>query len=185
LLLNPLHQQLQSGPFAGRVRILSTTRPLFLETQLRNMTALIFAPKRIDIGPYDTAPGSEFDTMLANGSVPRSEIRDELIPLASVPRLFDLVLRLRDRLHGLKWITVHGLLWEYGRDSLGVRGGRAFSESEWQEWLATIAELLRLGARQEHAIVERVEETLFPDPLLLVDQDAMHHRNLSRRAAEA
>jgi hypothetical protein len=154
----PLHQQLQSGPFAGRVRILSTTRPLFLETQLRNMSALIFAPRKIDIGPYDTAVGGEFDTMLATRGVGRYEIRDELVPLASVPRLFDLVLRLRDRLHGLKRITVHGLLWEYGRDSLGVRGGRAFSESEWQEWLATIAEQLRStgSARFTRGEVERI-----------------------------
>src|SRR3546814_13608353 len=45
--------------------------------------------------------------------------------------------------------------------------------------------LLRFRAGQQHAIVERVEEPLLADPALLLDQDAMHHRYLARRSAEA
>jgi hypothetical protein len=45
--------------------------------------------------------------------------------------------------------------------------------------------LLRFRPRQKHAEIERVEEALLPDPFLLVDQDAVHDRNLPRRAAEA
>ena len=46
-------------------------------------------------------------------------------------------------------------------------------------------ELLRLGPGQQHAVVERMEEALFADPALLLDQDAVHDRDLSGGAAEA
>ena len=46
-------------------------------------------------------------------------------------------------------------------------------------------QLLRLGAGQQHAVVERIEEPVFADPALLVDDDAMHHRDLAGRTAEA
>lgn len=45
--------------------------------------------------------------------------------------------------------------------------------------------LLRLRAGQKHAIVERVQESFFGNPRFLFHQDAMHHRDLSRRTAEA
>ena len=44
--------------------------------------------------------------------------------------------------------------------------------------------LLCLGARQQHAVVQRVQETAFGNPVLLLDEDAVHHRDLPRRAAE-
>ena len=46
-------------------------------------------------------------------------------------------------------------------------------------------ELLRLGAGQQHAVVERVQEPRLADPALLLDQDAVHDRDLAGRAAEA
>jgi hypothetical protein len=46
-------------------------------------------------------------------------------------------------------------------------------------------ELLRLGARQQHAVVERVQEPFFRDPALLLDQDAVHDRDLAGGTAEA
>jgi hypothetical protein len=46
-------------------------------------------------------------------------------------------------------------------------------------------ELLCFRAWKQHAEVERMEETLLPDPLFLVDQDAVHHRDLPGRAAKA
>ena len=36
-------------------------------------------------------------------------------------------------------ITPHRLLWEYGKDTLGPQTGRSFTESEWREWLQTLA----------------------------------------------
>ena len=46
-------------------------------------------------------------------------------------------------------------------------------------------ELLRLRPRQQHAVVERMQEPGFRDPAAFLDQDAMHHRDLPRRSAEA
>jgi hypothetical protein len=40
-------------------------------------------------------------------------------------------------------------------------------------------------ARQQHAVVERVEEPLLADPLLFLDKDAVHHRDLPGGSAEA
>ena len=45
-------------------------------------------------------------------------------------------------------------------------------------------ELLRLGAGQQHAVVQRVQEPALGDPALLVDEDAVHHRDLAGRPAE-
>ncbi|MCY1235517.1 hypothetical protein D9M72_481360 [compost metagenome] len=46
-------------------------------------------------------------------------------------------------------------------------------------------ELLRLGSGQQHAVVQRMQEAMLADPALLIDKDAMHHRDLSGRATEA
>jgi hypothetical protein len=41
-----------------------------------------------------------------------------------------------------------------------------------------------LGAREQHAKIEGVQEALLADPAAFVDQHAMHQRNLTGRAAE-
>ena len=45
-------------------------------------------------------------------------------------------------------------------------------------------ELLRLRARQQHAVVQRMQEPALGDPLLLLDQDAVHDCDLPRGPAE-
>jgi hypothetical protein len=45
-------------------------------------------------------------------------------------------------------------------------------------------QLLRFGAWQQHAIVQRVEEPRLAYPAFLDHQDAVHDGNLARRAAE-
>ena len=45
-------------------------------------------------------------------------------------------------------------------------------------------ELLRFGAGQQHAVVQCVQETLFADPALLIDQDAVHDGDLPGGAAK-
>jgi hypothetical protein len=45
-------------------------------------------------------------------------------------------------------------------------------------------ELLRLGAREEHAVVEGVEEALLADPALLLHQRPVHDGDLPRRPAK-
>ncbi len=46
-------------------------------------------------------------------------------------------------------------------------------------------QLLRLGSGQQVAEVERVEIVLLADPVPLLDQLAVHQRDLPRRPAEA
>ena len=44
--------------------------------------------------------------------------------------------------------------------------------------------MLRLGAGKQHAIVQCVQVSRLADPSFLVDEDAMHHRDLTGWAAE-
>ena len=44
--------------------------------------------------------------------------------------------------------------------------------------------LLRLGAGQEHAVVQRMQEPRLVDPAFLLDQHAVHQRDLAGGAAE-
>ena len=46
-------------------------------------------------------------------------------------------------------------------------------------------ELLRFRSRQQHAVVQRMQEPALADPALLLDQNAVHHRDLPGRPAEA
>ena len=45
--------------------------------------------------------------------------------------------------------------------------------------------LLRLGAWQQHAVVQRMEKPLLGNPSLLLDEDTMHDGDLSGRSAKA
>ena len=46
-------------------------------------------------------------------------------------------------------------------------------------------ELLRLRPRQHGAVAQCVQEARLADPALFLDDDAVHHRDLPGRAAEA
>ena len=45
--------------------------------------------------------------------------------------------------------------------------------------------LLRLGAGEQHAEIQRMQKAALRDPFLIVDEHAMHQRDLSGGAAEA
>jgi hypothetical protein len=45
-------------------------------------------------------------------------------------------------------------------------------------------QLVRLGSGQQHAVAKRVQKPRFADPFLLIDDDAVHDRDLPGRAAE-
>ena len=45
-------------------------------------------------------------------------------------------------------------------------------------------ELLRFGAGQEHAEIQRMKKMRFADPLFLLHQLGVHHRDLAARSAE-
>ena len=45
-------------------------------------------------------------------------------------------------------------------------------------------ELLRFGAGQKGAVIQSMEEALFLNPFALINQQAMHHRDLASRTSE-
>ncbi len=70
-----------------------------------------------------------------------------------------------------------------GQDEQGP--GHETADGPVQQPADVGGELLRLGPGQQHAVVEGVQESVFADPPLLVDQDAVHDRDLAGGPAEA
>lgn len=154
--------RLQAEPFSGRVRVILTTRHHHFDMRLGKLKNLVSGPQQIVIGQYDDAPGSELDQRLAAQGMVRQDLHEDLIPLARTPRLFNLVVQFGERLVNAGQVTVHRLLWEYGRDSFGEKAGRSFSEFEWRQWLQAIAEQ-HLGGIRGYTLKELAETTERPD----------------------
>lgn len=138
---------LQTPTFTGRIRIVFTTRQHHYEQPLNRLRVLVTAPQCIEVGVYDDIPGGELDQRLAAEGLNRDALHEDLVPLAQTPRLFSLVVRFGERLIDVGQVTVHRLLWEYGRDSFGNRAGRSFNEMEWRQWLQTVAQQHRQAPR--------------------------------------
>lgn len=131
---------LQGESFAGRVRVVVSARTHYFEGRLSELSSLVVPAKRINVCLYDITPGGELDQMLEFEGLSRTDLHTDVIEFARNPRLFKLVMRFRERLVEPYQVTLHRLLWEYGRDTLGARAGRSFSEEEWREWLKEIAQ---------------------------------------------
>ena len=153
---------LQGETFSGRMRVIVSTREHHFESKLSRLNGLIVPTVPIVIGLYDTAPGGELDQMLKFEGLVRADLQPDVLEMARTPRLFDLVVRFRDRLGEAGQITLHRLLWEYGRDTLGVRAGISFSEDEWKDWLKNIAREYREDIR-EYSIKSLGETVSHPD----------------------
>ena len=153
-------QVLQSAVFSERIRIVVSTRTHYFESTLDNLRNSVTTAIRINVDLYDTEPGGELDRMLALEGVQRSELQPGIVEIARSPRLFNLVIRFRSNLVEENKVTVHRLLWEYGRDTLGTRGRKSFSPEEWREWLERIAEKCRDGIRSysQRGLSETVSE---------------------------
>jgi hypothetical protein len=137
-----IFQILQDETLAGRVRVIATTRKHHFEERLRRLSGLVVSPKRIDVGPFSD---EEFDRRLAHDGLTRSDLGDELVRLAKTPRLYDLVIKLRENLDNSSEVTLHRMLWEFGRDLWSTHTNRKFSEDDWRSTLGEIAENLRNG----------------------------------------
>src|SRR5262249_32642339 len=98
-------QVLQTEPFAGRVRVLVSTRQSHFEGRLARLRSLVVLPSEVRVEPYDLAPDGELDQMLAHEGLRRGDLRPELLEIARMPRLFALVVRFRDRLGGTEQVT--------------------------------------------------------------------------------
>jgi hypothetical protein len=142
-----LLKALQGPAFGGRVRVIVSARPHYLTEKLSGLKGLVERAVEVKVDAYDIEPGGELDKMLALEGLARSNLHPDLIDLARTPRLFKLVVKLREQLVDAGKVTVHRLLWEYGRDTFGDRAGKSFSEAEWREWLQTIAERFREGVK--------------------------------------
>ena len=140
-----LLQVLQGETFGKRVRVIVSTRNHHFEEKLSGFRSLTVPAERVDVDLYNTAPGSELDQMLEFENLTQADLHPDVIELARNPRLFKLVVRFRERLVEAGQITVHRLLWEYGRDAFGERAGKSFSEDEWKNWLKEIAQSRRQG----------------------------------------
>jgi hypothetical protein len=139
---------LQGEIFQGRVRVVVSTRTHYFEDKLSMLRGLIVPAALVKVDIYDSVPGGELDQMLAYEGLTQSELHPDLVELARTPRLFNLVMRFRDTLVEAGQVTIHRLLWEYGRDTFGVRAGRSFSELEWRAWLKEIAQKYLDGVRE-------------------------------------
>lgn len=166
--------QLQAEPFSGHVRVILTTRKHHFEQNLSRLRKLVIAPVRVNVDLYDDAPGGELDQRLLAEGIDRSDLHEDLIPLARTPRLFNLVVQFRERLVDGGQVTVHRLLWEYGRDSFGERAGRSFTELEWREWLQGMAERYLQGIRQ-YTLSELSGMAARPD---------LSHQDVARRLSD-
>ena len=157
-----LLQVLQSETFAGRVRVIVSTRKHHFESKLSELNSLIVPAVPVVVDRYDTRSGGELDQMLEYEGLVRDDLHSDVLEMARTPRLFELVVRFRDRLVEAGQITLHRLLWEYGCDTLGVRAGKSFSEAEWIDWLKDIARLYREGI-QEYSINSLGDTVSRPD----------------------
>ena len=142
-----LLQVFQAGRFAGRLRVIVSTRQHHFENRLSRPNALVEPAVPIEVHHYDVERGGEVDKMLAFEGLVRDDLHRDVLEMARTPRLFELVVRFRQRLGEAGQITLHRLLWEYGRDSLGARSERSFSEDEWLSWLKSVAQHYRDGIR--------------------------------------
>ncbi len=128
--------RLQDEVFGGRTRILASARKTFVSERMGDFHNVYHKPIRLEVGPYDMAPGSEFDRKLAAEGLLRADFPESLHRLASVPRMFDLVVQLRDRFGAVEGVTLHRLLWEYGASAIVAS---TFGPSRWREFILDLA----------------------------------------------
>ena len=147
---------LQSETFSGRVCLISTTRTHHFENRLALLKGLSVPAQSLTVDVYDNSPGSELDQMLAFHGLNQDDFHPDVLELAQNPRMFDLVVRYGNKLEDPSQITVHQLLWEYGKDTFGNRAGISVSENEWRGFLRRIAKKLSEGTQDfsENLIAE-------------------------------
>ena len=131
---------MQNESFKKRVRVVFSTRDFHFDERLQAIRSLIVPFKRVAVGFFDKDPGGELDRMLEFEGLRQNDLHSDVIDWACVPRLFSIVVRFREQLVGSGEITVHRILWEYGRNTFGELGEKSFSPNEWKDWLREIAD---------------------------------------------
>jgi len=131
-----LLRQTQHPQFSGRLRVVLNTRTHHLSHKLGKLRALEDAPTVVTLGNYND---DEMDRMLQFHGLTQKDLAPDVLNLARTPGLFDIVTRLRNKLPS-KGVTVHQVIWEYGRNALGRR---ATTEGDWLGWLRVVASKTR------------------------------------------
>ena len=160
-------RQLEDDLFYQRTLTLISSRTSFFEERLNELRTLDANPVRIDVRGYDLAPGGTFDQKLKLAGLSREELSEELIQLAAVPRLFDLVVKLKDSFGGVSAVTVNRLLWAYGTSTIGVSTDNAFSEDDWRRFIIELAKEHKDANR--NSTIQRIKD-LSKDATLTPDQ---------------
>lgn len=125
-------QQTQSSEFVGRLGVVLNTRTHHFSSELGKLRRLEDAPTVVTLGNYND---DEMDQMLQFHDLTQNDLASDVVDLARTPGLFDIVLHLREELPSTG-LTVHRVIWEYGRDTLGRRGT---TEDDWLDWLREVA----------------------------------------------
>jgi len=131
-----LCQAMQADSLAGKVRILFTTRRHFFETNMRQFASLKFAATQVPVGGYSP---DELDQLLRLNGMDKADIPPSLLNLAATPRLFPLIVRLKNSDALRADATVLRLLFEYGKDVHQVRTSSALTDEAWVSWLGSRA----------------------------------------------
>lgn len=160
-------KQLQDNLFYQRTLTLISVRTSFFQELLDSLRSLLIQPRRITIGNYDQSPGGAFDQKLALAGLSRDDLPDELVKHAVVPRLFDLVIQLKDSLGDVSAVTVNRLLWAYGASTIATSTYGAFSEDGWRRFIIELAQEHRDAKR--NSTVQRVTD-LSEDATLTSDR---------------
>ena len=111
---------LEDEPFHQRIQTLISARSSFVDERLQGLRPLHSKPYRVKVGGYDLTPGGAFDQKLAMANLSRDDITKRLLEHAAIPRLFDLVVQLREQLGSASEITIHRLLWAYGASTIAT-----------------------------------------------------------------
>ncbi|MFZ6760398.1 hypothetical protein ACO0K9_24610 [Undibacterium sp. Ji50W] len=157
-----LGQALQADSLAGKVRILFTTRRHYFETSMRHFAGLKFQATQVPVGTYSSA---ELDELLRMNGMSKSEIPVALLNLASTPRLFPLIVRLKNSDALRADATVLRLMFEYGKDVHQIRTNSALTDETWVDWLGARAldyrdRLVKTGSGISKATIKDVATSL-------------------------
>lgn len=157
-----LGQALQAESLAGKVRILFTTRRHFFDTNMRQFASLKLAATQIPVGGYSP---DELELLLRFNGMDKADIPASLLNLASMPRLFPLIFRLKNSDALRADATVLRLLFEYGKDVHQVRTGSALTDEAWVRWLSNRAmeyrdRLVKTGSGASASTINDVTSSL-------------------------
>ena len=149
---------LQGETFAGRLRVIVSTRGHYFENNLRALRYLDSPAERIDVYPFDAEPEGELDRMLELEGLSRRDLTPDMIKTVRNPRFFSLAMRFGKDIIREGRATIHRLLWEYGCDTFSLRTEESFGEAEWGDLMREVAN--RSGKGEARFSPEELREIL-------------------------